>query len=292
MSVESIRYQSTNALLSNPYLAQWSNRAPAPVSLQPSEGAKTANTGATDAAGVYMDLTPKLAQAALLALKSQFSTGKTVTETLKVAQNSSLPESISLTQTPTTAKNTIGTYDHLPKTNIGINHSLNLTSLNSLPQFHAFMSQMFETLNSVNQIPSASTKINDLNKNSMTGITAPFNNYYRRGYDQNSYDLLNSKLQYLAKQVDSPPTPSPITTTITPGNKTVTYSKDDVLIPPPNKDNQITNPYIDKLNVSYNSLVSSLQGDVASSSLSSFIQNLQHQAHGFSSSANIVNTSA
>ena len=76
MSVESIRYQSTNALLSNPYLAQWSNRAPAPVSLQPSEGAKTANTGATDAAGVYMDLTPKLAQAALLALKSQFSTGK------------------------------------------------------------------------------------------------------------------------------------------------------------------------------------------------------------------------
>ena len=151
---------------------------------------------------------------------------------------------------------------------------------------------MFETLKSVNQIPSASTKINDLNKNSMTGITAPFNNYYRRGYDQNSYDLLNSKLQYLAKQVDSPPTPSPITTTITPGNKTVTYSKDDVLIPPPNKDNQITNPYIDKLNASYNSLVSSLQGDVASSSLSSFIQNLQHQAHGFSSSANIVNTSA
>ncbi len=290
MSVDAMRDQSTRALMPNPYAAQWATRPLTPVSLQPSEGAKTANSGATDAAGVYLDMTQKLAKATLVALKSNSFLNKIPPAN---NQNMSMPETQGGgAQTKTTAKEASGIYSHLPKPDTSVNHSLTVNQINNLPQFHIFMSQMFETLKTINQMPNAPSTINSLDKNSMTGISADFGNYYKNGTDQNSYDHLNAQLNYLAKEVASTPNQPPASPPIAPGQNVANYSKDDVTLPPANKDNQVTNPNIDKLSASFNSLVSSLQGNVGASSLASFMQSLQHQAHGFSAGGNLVNTSA
>jgi len=290
MSVDAMLDQSTKALVPNPYAALWASRPLAPVSLQPSEGAKTANTGAADAAGVYVDMTQKLAKATLVALKSSSFLNKTLPS--PTPQNMNLPLSQMQTQTHTTAKEASGTYTHLPKPESSVNHSLTVNQINNLPQFHIFMSQMFETLKTINQMPNSSSRIDSLNKSSVTGLSADFGNYYKNGTDQNSYDHLSAQLNYLAKEVANTPSQPPASPPIAPGQNVANYSKDDVNLAPPNKDNQVTNPNIDKLNASFNSLVSSLQGNVGASSLASFMQSLQHQAHGFSAGGNLVNTSA
>ncbi len=294
MFVDSIIDQSTNALIPNPYAANWAIRPPSPVSLQPTEGAKTANTGASDGSGVFIDATHRLAQATLLALRHESTQG--VTSNSAVTAGSTLGTAQREVLTKTGVQNNIGTYTHLPKANSGVNSTLSLSDLNSLPQFQTFMSHMFATLNTIEAIPSASKTINSLNKNSITGLTSANNNYYHKGYDQDSFDLLNSKLKYLAQQTQkalSLPSPSLTTpTAITPGQKNPVFSKDTPSAPAPNTDNQVTNPHIQKLNESYSSLAASFQGNVGVSSLASFVQNLLHQAHGFSGSGNVVNTSA
>ena len=158
-----MRDQSTRALMPNPYAAQWATRPLTPVSLQPSEGAKTANSGATDAAGVYLDMTQKLAKATLVALKSNSFLNKIPPAN---NQNMSMPETQGGgAQTKTTAKEASGIYSHLPKPDTSVNHSLTVNQINNLPQFHIFMSQMFETLKTINQMPNAPSTINSLDKN-------------------------------------------------------------------------------------------------------------------------------
>jgi hypothetical protein len=301
VSVESIQDQFTRAVLRNPYSASWASHSSSPVSLQPTEGAKTANSGASDPSGLYVDSTLALAHAALIALNAP-STG--LTNSSALASNAAANPATyknqnpvantvqSLVQTQTSFDNALGTFSHAPLSNSGVNPTLSSNSINNLPEFQSFMRQMFITLNSVDQQPSASQSINELNKNSQTASSKAFSNYYKNGYDQNSYDLLSSKLKYLAARVAAQPSEPALVTTITPGQSSPEYAKDNVLQKASNTDNQVTNPNIDKLQTSYNSLVSSLQGNVANSSLASFIQNLQHQAHGFSSGANLVNTSA
>lgn len=292
MFVDSVRDQATSAVLPNPYAANYAIRPPSPVSLQPTEGTKTANTGASDGSGIYITTTQQLAQATLLALRQQ----STSSANSSVTSGSTLGTAQREVLTKTGVANGTGTYTHLPKANSGVNAQLTLSDLNSLPQFQTFMSHMFATLNTIDQIPSASKTINSLNKNSITGLTSANNNYYHQGYDQNSYDLLSSKLNYLAVEtkkaleLPSPSLTKPVA--ITPGQKSPVFSKDAVSAPAPNTDNQVTNPHIQKLNESFSSLVSSLHGNVGESSLASFVQNLQHQAHGFSASGNVVNTSA
>jgi len=252
----------------NPYAAHWATQQ----AKQHSE--EVAKTAISSNAGYYSDTTQKLAQATLLALRQQ---GNQI-------------------QTKSSISNNIGTYTHRPKAHSGVNNTLTLSSINTLPAFQAFMSQMFETLKTINDVPPALKTINSLNKNCMTGLTAAFNNYYHQGYDQDSYDLLASKLKYLAEEtkkalsLESPSITQP--KALTPGQKSPEFSKDSTTAPKPSSDNQVTNPQIQKLNESFNSLASSLQGNVAASSLASFVQNLQHQAHGLSPSGNVVNTSA
>jgi hypothetical protein len=295
LSIESIRDQSTNAVMANPYAASWASEQASPVSLQPTEGAKTANTGAADGSGVYFDATQKLAHATLLALKAQSNhsgtpfAGSNATTPTTYAQQPS--------QTKMGASNNKGNYTHLPKANSSVNSALTLSSINTIPEFQTFMSQMFETLKTINQVPSASQNIDSLNKNSVKALTISNNNYYHQGYDQDSFDLLRSKLKYLADQTQKAlalanPSLNIHPPSITPGQKTPDFSKDSTSVPPLNSDNLVTNPHIQKLNETYNSLVSSLQGNVSASSLASFVQNLQHQAHGFSGSGIVVNTSA
>ena len=268
MSVESIRDQSTNAVMPNPFAAEWATRQ------GKQQAAELAKTAVSSNAGQYSDTTQKLAQATLLALRQQSNPPQTKSS---VARN-------------------IGTYTHRPVANSGVNNTLTLSSINTLPAFQTFMSQMFETLKTINNVPPALKTINSLNKDSTTGLTIAFNNYYHQGYDQDSFDLLASKLKYLAEETKKAlDLPSPSVTqpkALTPGQKSPEFSKDSTSAPKPNSDNLVTNPQIQKLNESFNSLASSLQGNVCVSSLASFVQNLQHQAHGFSGSGNVVNTSA
>jgi len=310
LSVESIRDQATYAVMPNPFSANWAAQKAEPVSAQPSQDAKTATTGEAAASGVYLDATQRLAHATLLALKQQVNlSGKVnleaspATNSLSSTVPSSLTSSGSMDtlahlplQNRSAVYSSTGTYTHRPKANAAVNAALTLNSLNDLPAFQTFMSQMFETLKTVNLTPSTKERINSLDKNSVTGLVAPFNNYYHQGYEQTSFDLLRSKLNYLADQTQKAlalPSPSVTPkTSLTSAQNTPEFSKDSPSAPPANKDNQVTDPHIQKLNESYNNLVASLQGNIGASSLASFVQNLQHQAHGFSDSGNMVNTSA
>jgi hypothetical protein len=291
LSVESIRDQQTNAVMINPFAAAWASQPPA----LPEQTTKTANSVSSGTSGVYFDATQKLALATLLALREQTKGTSTPTST---PGSTGGPAQLQV-QTKSTSHNYNATFTHLPTSSLSVNDQLTLSSFNTIPQFQTFMSQMFETLKTINQTPTSAQTINSLNKNSSTGLTKLYNNYYRDGLDQTSYDLLQSKLNYLAQQTQKAMAlPSPSVKPqpdITPGQKNPDFSKNTPNTPNtlgPYNDNLVTNPHIQKLNESFNSLVASLQGNVGASSLASFVQNLQHQAHAMSASGNVVNTSA
>jgi hypothetical protein len=216
MSVESVRFLSTNAALPNPYSANWAAKSSSPVSLQPVEGARTANTGATDSAGVFLDATQKLSQQSGQQIEhkskstvlpagsdpntvASYTANSPVTAPLSTPVDTYTALSQRQVQNIATSMQTDGAQTRLPKANPSVNNSLNISPANTLPSQDTYSNVTFTTQHKIDNVTTPPAQLKSLDHNSVTDLSNTYSGYYKHGVDQTSFDLQNAKLKYLGQ---------------------------------------------------------------------------------------------